>query len=46
MTGDEYYEGSKDAYEDVQGLNEWSNSHIIQLRYGDAKSERVQVMEI
>ena len=45
-TGNEYYEGSKGAYDEVAGLDESSDSHIRRLRCGYAESERVQVIEI
>ena len=46
VTGEEYYEGSEDEYDNVRELNEGSNGHIRQLSYGDAESERGPVMKI
>ena len=46
VTSEEYFEGSEDEYDNVQELDEGSNSHIRQLSYGDAESEQGQVMEI
>ena len=46
VTGEEYFEGSKDEYENFREIDEGLNSHIRHLSYGDAERERGQVMEI